>query len=102
MPINVAKLDAELKSAGIPIDGCSSNGRVDFRPEATEAQRLQAEAIVAAHNPADTRQQRFAKLGVTELFVADFLERRKGVLAPAWAKARLDEFQQTLEASGDA
>ncbi len=49
--IDVPKLTRELEQAGIPIDGCSSNGRIDFKPEATQQQRDQAAAILAAHDP---------------------------------------------------
>lgn len=43
------RLDAALKTAGIPIDGVSvgESIRVDYRPEATQQQRSQAAAIVA-------------------------------------------------------
>lgn len=49
--INVVKLTRELTQAGIPIDGCSSDGRIDFKPEATAQQRTLAAQILAAHNP---------------------------------------------------
>ncbi|CAG1014755.1 hypothetical protein ANRL4_05299 [Anaerolineae bacterium] len=53
MTINVPKLHAELVAAGIPIEGVSSTEppRIDFRPEATPAQRTAAQQILAAHNP---------------------------------------------------
>jgi hypothetical protein len=49
--INVMKLHAELEKAGIPIEGVSSSGRIDFLPAATDEQKVQAEAILAAHDP---------------------------------------------------
>jgi len=49
MPINVSKLTRELQDVGIPIDGCSSDGRVDFKAEATAAQRNLSNIIVANH-----------------------------------------------------
>ncbi len=48
---NATKLHIELERAGIPIEGCNSDGRIDFRPEATPAQRQQAEQLKAIHNP---------------------------------------------------
>jgi hypothetical protein len=51
MTYNPTRLDAELRAAGIPIDGCASDGRIDFRPEATEVDRTRADAILAAHDP---------------------------------------------------
>jgi len=48
-------LDTQIRDAGVPIDGVSDRGdgtyRVDFRPEATPAQRSQAAAIAAAFDP---------------------------------------------------
>lgn len=58
--MNVAKLDAELRAAGIPIHGCSSSGRVDFRDEATPEQRALAAQIVSAHDPAPSYAERRA------------------------------------------
>lgn len=62
--INLAeRLDLALRSVGVPIDGVSigdlndrSTWRVDFRPEATPAQRAQAVAIVAAFAPPTAAQ----------------------------------------------
>lgn len=54
MLINAAKLTKELEAAGIPVFGASSDGRIDFKPEATAEQRSQAEAIRAAHDATDT------------------------------------------------
>jgi hypothetical protein len=48
--INVARLDEELRAAGIPIDGCNSAGTIFFKVEATTQQKTQAAAIVAAHD----------------------------------------------------
>jgi len=39
-------LDA-LLAAGIPVDGCNAEGRIDFKSEATSAQRTQAQQIAA-------------------------------------------------------
>jgi len=57
MTYNVLKLHLELVAAGIPIVGVSSEGQVDFLPEATEAQKALAASILAAHDPTDYVQQ---------------------------------------------
>jgi hypothetical protein len=49
--INTVKLHQELTRAGIPIEGCAEDGRIDFLPEATQEQRGLAAQILAAHNP---------------------------------------------------
>lgn len=51
--INVTKLHSELVRAGIQFDGCDSSGCIHFRAEATQEQKDQASAIVAAHDPAE-------------------------------------------------
>lgn len=51
MVVNVQKLMTELESAGIPVAGCASDGRIDFKAEATPVQRELASDILAAHDP---------------------------------------------------
>lgn len=48
---NATKLTQELRSAGVPIDGCNSNGIVFFKPEATQEHKDLASQILANHNP---------------------------------------------------
>lgn len=55
---DVASLDQELRAAGVPIHGCASDGRVDFKPEATDAHRAKAEEVKAAHNAEAARAER--------------------------------------------
>lgn len=57
MPFNVELLREQLDTAGIPVDGCNSDGTVWYRPEATELQRQQGDAIVAAHNASVSTEQ---------------------------------------------
>ena len=52
MKYNATRLTTELHNFGIPIHGCASTGRVDFRDEATAEHRALAAQIVAAHDPA--------------------------------------------------
>ncbi len=51
MIINVSKLDYELRSANIPIDGCNSNGQIVFKAEATKKQKDLALSILTKHTP---------------------------------------------------
>ena len=48
---NVNVLDAALREVGIPIDGCASDGRIDFRAEATAVQKEQGAQILADYDP---------------------------------------------------
>lgn len=95
--INVAKLHAELVAAAIPVQGVSSEGRIDFLPEATEAQRQQAAVIVAAHDPTDTtaiaRQS-----AINALKAINFGARRTvidGITASAGVKTALKAMNRT-------
>ena len=51
MNINVGKLDKELRDAGIPMDGCNSDGEIWFKEETTEAQKKLAEEVKKKHDP---------------------------------------------------
>lgn len=74
--INTLKLFEDLLDAGIPIDGVASTDpvQIDFKPEATAAQRAQAEQIVANHNPASKSKQQ------------NSLEQAKGSVQPLVGK----------------
>ena len=48
---DVNVLDAALREAGIPIDGCSSDGRIDYQAEATAVQKQQGAQILAEYDP---------------------------------------------------
>jgi len=56
--INASKLHKELEKVGIPIHGCSCDGRIDFKDEATDAQKALAKEILAKHNPYDYQEER--------------------------------------------
>lgn len=49
--IDVAQLHAELETAGLPVVGVSSDGRIDYSRELTAAEQTTAQAIIAAHDP---------------------------------------------------
>ena len=93
--MNIEKLDAELRAAGIPINSCrDGEPPIDFRAEATQQHRDQAAAILAAHDPAPTLAQRLRAVGFTLREAALFLvirELRGGAPAPAWAAALLSQ-----------
>ena len=56
--IKPSDLHQALLNAGIPIDGVSSAGRIDFKPEATQQQRDEAATILASYDQATVDQQR--------------------------------------------
>ncbi|MCZ7554512.1 hypothetical protein FBQ96_09185 [Nitrospirales bacterium NOB] len=57
--INPTKLHAELEKAGIPIEGVSSDGRIDFLPIATAEQMALADEILKRHDPIDYEAKRW-------------------------------------------
>lgn len=57
--INVVKLHNELEKAGIPIQGVSSDGRIDFLPTTTAEQRALAKEILEHHDPIDYEAKRW-------------------------------------------
>jgi len=84
--IRLVKLHEELIAAGIPVEGVSADGRaladgvfervrVDLKAGATTAQRAQAEAILAAHDPRDGAAEQQAR-ALTYLENVNFAARR--------------------------
>lgn len=101
MIVNAAKLDAELRAAGVPIDGCSSGGRIDYRPEATDGHRAIAAAVLAAHDPAPTEAQRIMELGVPPRVFAALVVRTSSRWSGLTATRRA-RIQQILDDAADA
>lgn len=48
---NAATLDAELRSAGLEILGCSSTGRIDWKKPPSAADKKKAESVLKTHDP---------------------------------------------------
>lgn len=108
MSVNVEKLTAELRAACPRVVGCSTagGGRVDFadgtswRPgEPTgDADRVAVAAVVAAHSPAATADQRLRARGYTRLMAALVLIARYGrANAPDWARDLIDAAAAEIE-----
>lgn len=76
--INVELLDRELKTAGIPIHGVSSNGRIDFEDGATEAQIKLAYSILEKHDPKEYMEKRLKEYPPLSEFVDAFYWAQKG------------------------
>lgn len=51
MTINFHLLHYELEQAGLPVEGVSEDGRIDYSRELTVGEQTTADAVVAAHNP---------------------------------------------------
>lgn len=49
--IDVSGLHDELETAGLPVVGVSSDGRVDYSRDLTPAEQQTAAAVIAAHDP---------------------------------------------------
>ena len=76
MIVNTRKLYKELVAAGIPIDGVAATEppRIDFKSEATDAQKKQAEAILQAHDPVDPEADFRVVLAQQGVTIEDMLE----------------------------
>lgn len=57
--VNPGKLHRELKDAGLPVVGVASCGRVDYARSLTAAEKENASAIIANHDPAVSDSQAF-------------------------------------------
>ena len=67
--INPEKLTQELIEAGLPIVGVSSDGRVDYSRDLTSTEKMTAEAVISAHDPAisadESRLKAYFEAGIT-------------------------------------
>ena len=81
MNINVGKLDKELRDAGIPIDGCNSEGEIWFKEDATDEQKKMAEDVMKRHDPTPppSPKEEYAKLVGLEAKV-EFIAGRMGLI----------------------
>lgn len=57
--VNPGKLHRELKDAGLPVVGVSASGRVDYARSLAVAEKENASAIIANHDPAVSDSQAF-------------------------------------------
>lgn len=93
MLVNVTKLDKELKAAGIPIDGVGkTNGeiRIDFKPDATQAQRKAALELLAAHDPRDYEVESQQK-ALGEFRALTVLANKTDVQIGAWVDSNVTD-----------
>lgn len=67
-PYNPATLHAELVAAGLKIEGCSSQGRIDWIGEPTEDDLRTASTVLAAHDN--------TKLPAREALLAELRDKR--------------------------
>jgi len=49
--INIQLLHYQLEHAGLPVEGVSSDGRIDYTRAITPAEQTTAAGIIAAHDP---------------------------------------------------
>ena len=68
-----AGLDAELREGGLPITGCSSDGRVDWLPgHPTPEEEAKAQRVLVAHDPRTRGSAEAARLAEARDLVARF------------------------------
>jgi hypothetical protein len=67
--INPEKLHQELKTAGLPVVGVSSSGRVDYSRSLTSAEKEIATQVIKVHDPSVSDSavfiQRLAQAGLS-------------------------------------
>jgi len=63
------KLTIELQTAGLPVAGVSSTGRIDYQRVLTASENRKADKIILAHDPTPstkiTRLQAYQAAGIT-------------------------------------
>ncbi len=67
--VNPQKLHQELKTAGLPVVGVSSSGRVDYSRSLTSTEKEAATQVITAHDPSvsdrDVFIERLAREGIS-------------------------------------
>jgi hypothetical protein len=63
--IDVGGLLEELQAAGLPVASVNSDGRIDWLPGATGADKAAGAQILADHRGRSTRSDRMERAGVT-------------------------------------
>mgnify|MGYP003133204913 CR=1 FL=1 len=104
---DVNVLDAALREAGIPIDGCASDGRIDYRAEATAAQKKKGAKILADYDPdvalwGDVRKERNTKLRSSDpAMLSDYPISEADKTAMADYRATLRDIPQAFDSPTD-
>lgn len=94
---NPTKLLTELEATGLPVIGCSSDGRVDTSRGLTTAEQATVNQIKTAHDPTDTVAQR-RESALAYLKGVNFAGRKAAIDASnlaASTKALLRTFNRT-------
>ena len=67
--INPSKLHQELLSAGFPVVGVASDGRIDYSRDLTASENKAVQSLIAAHDPtpstSEARLEAYFKAGIT-------------------------------------
>lgn len=105
MPTRLLQLDADIRAAGIPIDGVAlldpasapPTVRIDFQASATQAQRTQAQSIVSGFDWTPRRPRPLATLR-TE--ITNLTQAQRNTLLIMIAADFLREHPRAAEALG--
>lgn len=90
--VDVMSLHAELETAGLPVMGVSSDGRIDYARELTPAEQTTAQAVIAAHDPAKRERDERTARDVAKAAAADlrtYLDRTNPTQAQTVAALKL-------------
>jgi len=105
--INTRFLHYQLSQAGLPVEGVSSDGRIDYTRALTPAEQTTAAAIIAAHDPngllpeeENTRDYKAARAAALTLLDSGITSWATMTAAQknAWIGANFDSIMRILRA----
>ena len=99
--INVKLLYYELKQASLPVEGVSSDGRIDYSRELTAQEQSTADAVVAAHDPEGELPRVLNAKAVKQAFLDSALANKTPVEIYTLMQGAIDGWTSLADARSD-
>lgn len=98
---NISLLYYELKQAGLPVEGVSEDGRIDYSQELTAEEQSTAEAVVAAHDPDGDLPKNINAKQARQAFLDSALANKSPQQIFTHMQGRMDNWSSLADARGD-
>ena len=99
--INIQLLHYELEQAGLPVEGVSSDGRIDYSRELIAQEQITADAVVAAHDPNGKLPSEANRDDVRTRFLLSQLANKTPEEIYTLMQSRMDGWQNLAQAKTD-
>jgi len=99
--INIQLLHYELEQAGLPVEGVSSDGRIDYSRELIAQEQITADAVVAAHDPEGDLPKNLNKKDAEARFLLSQLANKTPQEIYTQMQGRMDNWSSLADAKSD-